>query len=276
MMKNTTYFVLAFTIWCTGCNSLDEISPENIIEINSTHTGEKYMAHIVLPENYQPNQTYPVVYLLDGYFHFEDVRQIIHQNESLSEIILVSLSYADYPYSLVNLVQIEQLREIDFTYPANVSSKGTESGGGGLQFYDFLTAELIPEIDQRYSTDTSNRTIMGHSLGGYFCLFQMMQFRDNPTFQNVISLSPSLWWSDLHILEIEQNIRDQSLDIQAYLYVGIGLQEGVEGNVLVDELEARLTTNNHPGLSFSFERYKGGHFHSAKTGFESALKQVFP
>ena len=251
------------------------VAPENIHVISSAFTKQDYELKVILPDGYNSNNSYPVVYLLDGYYHFNDVKKNFKENRSLREVILVGIFYEKYPFSLSNLGTIEELREVDFTYPIHTTSEGTDLGGGGLDFYEFLKQELLPLIEQNYSTDDNDRTLMGHSLGGYFCLFQMMHFRANPLFQNVIALSPSLWWSQLEILEMEQAIKSADEDLPFSLYIGIGEQEGVEANTLVDELNERLIAHSYPSLSYLVERYQGGHLHSAKTGFDSGLKFIY-
>ena len=213
--------------------------------------------------------------MLDGYYHFNDVANHFNETSYLQDVILVGVFYKDYPFSLGNLGSIEELREVDLTYPIHKTSDGDELGGGGLLFYDFLQQELIPLIEQNYSVEIGNNTLMGHSLSGYFSLFQMLEFRDNPLFKNVIALSPSLWWSNLEILEMEQAAHDVNADLPFNLYIGIGEQEGVEANTLVDELNERITNHNYNNLNYLMERYNGGHLHSAKDGFNSGLKFIF-
>ncbi|MCI5055463.1 MAG: alpha/beta hydrolase-fold protein [Flavobacteriales bacterium] len=251
-----------------------EVSPENVHIINSSFTKENYELKVILPEAYDVNKTYPVAYLLDGYYHFNDVANILKEHDSF-QVILVGVFYEEYPFSLNNLAAIEELREIDLTYPIHSSSDGTEIGGGGLLFYDFLKEELIPLIEQNYSVDHNNRALMGHSLSAYFCLFQMFKFREDPLFSNVIALSPSLWWSNLEIIEMEQVADDANANLPFSLYLGIGEQEGVEANALLDELDERIINHNYSNLNYLKERYSGGHLHSAKSGFHSGLKFIF-
>lgn len=251
------------------------LAPEGSFEIASTHTQQKYEIQVVLPKDYDEGKEYPVLYLLDGYYHFNDVGELLGKEKYLEDLILVGVFYKDYPFSLGNLGKIEELREIDLTYPVHLTASGTELGGGGLKFYDFLHTELVPYIDATYATAADNRTLMGHSLSGYFCLFQMMEFQGNPTFHKVVALSPSLWWSNLEVIEQEEALYTAGAALPFKLYMGIGEQEGVEANALVDELGARLEAHQHLGLEFEVERYNGGHLFSAKKGFQKGLKYLF-
>lgn len=252
------------------------LGSEEILSLASTHTQQQYEIKVQLPAGYDPTQNYPVVYLLDGYYHYPDVQAIIGDNASLQEVILVGIFYEEYPFALSNLGAIEELRELDFTHPVHITQSGTELGGGGLAFYQFLEKELLPTIEDQYGADPNHRTIMGHSLGGYFVLFQLLEFRSNPLFQQVVALSPALWWSDLEILEMEEQVAENQESLPYILYLGIGTQEGVEANALVDALDAQISKHQHPALQYRMERYQGGHLHSAKTGFSAGLKFIFP
>jgi predicted alpha/beta superfamily hydrolase len=64
------------------------------------------------------------------------------------------------------------LRARDFT-PTRTS--GDPNSGGAPAFLDFLEHELIPFIDRTYRTNTSDRGLLGHSLGGLFALYALEQ-----------------------------------------------------------------------------------------------------
>jgi len=234
-MKKLLNILIALLIMSSCQKENINVPSEDIHTINSSYTNQKYELKVVLPKDYNMNDSYPVVYLLEGYFHFNEMRRAFNE-DYLDEVILVGIFYKDYPFSLGNLGKLRELRGIDLTYPVNTNSDGTEVGGGGLKYYEFLKQEAIPLIEQNYSVDNSNRTLVGHSLGGYFCLFQMMEFRDAPIFKNIIALSPSIYWSDLELIEMEQKVKDENDDLPFNLYIGIGEQEGVTLNILVDEL----------------------------------------
>ena len=254
----------------------DYLGSEEILSLESTHTQQQYEIKVQLPAGYDPTQNYPVGYLLEGYYHYPGVQATVASSPSMQGVILVGLFYEQYPFSLSNLGPIEALRETDFTHPVHITQSGVELGGGGLAFYQFLTEELLPTIEDRYGADPNHRTIMGHSLGGYFVLFQLFEYRSAPLFQHIVALSPALWWSDLEILEMEEQVAESQSSLPFTLYLGIGTQEGVEANALVDALDARISKHQHPALKYRMERYQGGHLHSAKTGFSAGLKFIFP
>ncbi|MEL7341117.1 MAG: alpha/beta hydrolase-fold protein, partial [Bacteroidota bacterium] len=254
---NLAVFLL-LTLLFAGCSD-QTIIPVDIHSIPSAHTGHTYEIRVRLPDNYDASESYPVAVLLDGYYHFEDLEKTLYE-ERAADVILVGIFYEDYPFSATSFAQVEEIREVDLTFPVHVSSSsGEELGGGGQQFYNFLKEELIPLIADNYQTVPEERTLLGHSLGGYFTLWQMMAHREDALFPNVVSLSPSLWWNRVGLLETEKELADQSIALPFKLYLGIGTEEGLEANALVDELAERLEEHQHPGLRVKSERYQGSH-----------------
>jgi len=252
-----------------------KIPMSDIFNIESTYTEQVYEIKVLLPDNYDSSIEYPAVYLLDGYYHFNDVSAVIDKNSQMRDFILVGIFYEGLPFSFGNINAIEKLREVDLTYPKHQEEGEAEIGGGALLFHEFLEQELITLIDEKYSTDSSDRTLLGHSLGGYYTLFELFEFQSQTLFKHLVALSPSLWWSDLHIFKIEEEAFMDDAILPFNLHLGVAEQEGIEANVLIQELEERLDNHNHQQLIHETITYGGGHLASAITGFELALKDIF-
>jgi len=261
-----------------------KVLPENILEIESVHTGEAYEIQVLLPENYDESRSYKVAYILDGYYHFDYLRSEFTEQSYLEDVIFVGIFYRDYPLPIArgsenesistlinNSGEISRLRTVDFMYPENLDG----GGGGGLNFYAFLETELIPLIDQTYSTDTNNRTIMGHSFGAYFVMFQMFEFVNNPLFNNIICLDNQFWWADLHLMEMATTAFENDVNLPFKLYMGAAKFANFDTNSLINEFVERLETENPGDLEYKFERYNDGHSYSAKNGFQLGLKYIF-
>ncbi len=261
-----------------------KVLPENILEIESVHTGEAYEIQVLLPENYDESRSYKVAYILDGYYHFDYLRSEFTEQSYLEDVIFVGIFYRDYPLPIArgsenesistlinNSGEISRLRTVDFMYPENLDG----GGGGGLNFYAFLETELIPLIDQTYSTDTNNRTIMGHSFGAYFVMFQMFEFVNNPLFNNIICLDNQFWWADLHLMEMATTAFENDVNLPFKLYMGAAKFANFDTNSLINEFVERLETANPDDLEYKFERYNDGHSYSAKNGFQLGLKYIF-
>ena len=253
------------------------------ITLNSIHTGENYLAQILLPNDYSESASYPIVYLLDGHFHFselgEDLVRMI-RDEEIPPVIVVGIAYADYPFkgkasNLDNLSTIYDIRRTDLLFPKDTLDDGEEIGGGAREFYRFIREELAPAVETAYSVDTTERTLMGHSYGGYFTLYQMMNYVEDPFFVNLAALSPVLWYGNDNLFKMEEAIHDSATAMPFDLYLGVGNMEGVYFNATFDEFVERLDAHQIPGLTYFGERYTGSHTFSAGDGFTKALKYFY-
>jgi predicted alpha/beta superfamily hydrolase len=161
---------------------------------------DSFSIFIKLPDNYDSKRkrNFSVVYLLDGNAYFDAVADEIRKQKK--DVILVGIGYK-------NAFLMDSLRNRDYTFTQAARQDSFPTSGGADQFLAFIKTELIPFIDKTYRTDTANRILMGHSLGGYFTLFAMQQGlsgRNNP-FKQYVSASPSLYYGDQYLIKALQN-----------------------------------------------------------------------
>jgi len=213
-------------------NSADIVIGEKV-SIKSLELDEDREIWIYKPDGYDSNRKYNVIYLLDAETQFLSATGIVKYlaaNEFIPDSIIVALP---------NTIRIR-----DFTPPISVAPQSRMQtfinskfplSGGANRFISFLQNELIPYIDDRYST-LPNRMIIGHSNGGVLALHALVSIPD--LFVNYIIISPSAWWSEE---EIDQNINmlfKTKPDIKGNLYLTVG-NEG--GQILSNGL--RITAN---------------------------------
>jgi len=181
----------------------------------SHYVDDMYKIVVYLPKSYDPKDAkrYPVIYQLDGNYYGKTTA-ILMANFSCkgavsSEAIVVGIGYYYDGWF--------DKRERDYIYAGSVIREaitGENKTNKGLHFYYFLRNELIPYVDAHFKTDNSKfgRTLMGHSLGGYFTLFVLFYDYyvmamdtnvDSPLFTNFIAASPVVVneWRYLFILE---------------------------------------------------------------------------
>jgi len=158
---------------------------------------DKFRVVVYLPRGYETDNTtrYPVIYQLDGNLYGKTTAIMMEHYRYTGEIpvsaIVVGIGYYyDGFYDK---------RERDFVYQSEYNNPYREKLEGCASFYLFLKYELIPYIERKYRTDDSvyGRTLMGHSMGGYFSLYAMFdQFKytfqneEPPVFSNFIAASP--------------------------------------------------------------------------------------
>lgn len=146
-------------------------------DITSGFIGETYPLWIFLPAGYETNNL-PVLYVLDGRWFFEDL--INWQAQIGVEAIIVAIG--DHGFN-----EEWDKRNRDFVpgFPYN----GVE--GGHLNFYKFLTEEVVPYIDQNYQNDHNARSLIGYSSGGAFIMFSLLnEAPEEAIFHGLISADP--------------------------------------------------------------------------------------
>jgi predicted alpha/beta superfamily hydrolase len=190
--------------------------------LTSAIVGQEYEISVWLPPSYATtaSQKYPTVYLLDGNMYFGIAANMgfpLTWFEEVREAIVVGIgvpmrSFEDWITH----------RFRDFTPAPAPDSPGS---GGAAKFLDFLETELIPFIDANYRTSTpANRNIFGHSLGGLFGIYALLQ--KPGLFRGVIAASPSLQWANNAIFQTEAEVAENNTALPAKLYMSMGSLEG--------------------------------------------------
>ncbi|MGH2622251.1 MAG: alpha/beta hydrolase [Sphingobacterium sp.] len=194
----------------------------------------------------------------------------------MAEPIIIGIGYG-------NAYLMDSLRIRDYTYPKALAQDSFPTSGGANSFYSFLKNELIPTIDRNYRTDKFSRTLMGHSFGGYFTLYVLLQDletmeADRPLFSNFISASPSINYYNQYIVskleKLENHIKKSELK-KPGIHVTVGSQE-LSGELKqlfpkLNELLKRCQT-----VQSNTKIYKNlDHMGTAIPTFEDAIKNLF-
>jgi len=172
---------------------------------------------VYLPQSYQNKafapKKYPVLYILDGDWHFHSASGIVQYlgaNTQIPELIVVALP------------NTQRTRDLTPTHSLK-SADGKEtpdfaSSGGGPKFLRFISEELIPKIERQYRTEPF-RILVGHSIGG---LFAMHAFLQRPQiFQAYVAIDPSLWWDDQSICRQARTALEGTNDLRGTVYISL-------------------------------------------------------
>ncbi|WP_448564377.1 alpha/beta hydrolase-fold protein [Thalassotalea ganghwensis] len=247
-----------YTIICFFLASFDSVAVANHninigfkTEITSTVLQENYELWIHLPKSYSDSKKYPVLYLLDGkrnFSHTVGSLSYLTSGKMMPDMIVVGISSKN--------------RMRDYT-PTKIETR--KSSGGGEKFLDFIEQELIPFINEKYSTENF-RLFSGHSLGGLLVIHTL---HSRPSlFQAHFAHSPSLYWNNKATVKKAIDFLTNTKQFSNYLYMNIGNEglisdspRGLAMRSAVLALEATLKLNKPNNFLFRtdyFDREKHG------------------
>jgi predicted alpha/beta superfamily hydrolase/ketosteroid isomerase-like protein len=249
------------------------LQPDNLIEITSDQQDavpvfrrfskaiqDSFSVFVRLPADYDKNSQrhYPVVYILDANVYFNYLSDSLDRVKGMQPL-LVGIGYKDF-------IEMDSLRDRDFTYPPALPTDSFRISGGGERFYDFIRSELVPLVDSMYRTDKPGRTLMGHSLGGYFCLYALYKGLTDGllVFRNYIAASPSVNYHESYLVKrFEVLSAPDNLTAKVYITWGEKEEEDARANneyidLLKDftntlpaskHINVEVRTNIYPGAS---------------------------
>ncbi len=183
-------------------------------ELYSNVLDERREIIVGLPAGYEGgDETYPVVYLLDGPSHFHHTTgtaRFLARNGRMPNVIVVAIPNTD--------------RTRDMSPPIHSDVGPPRPGAGGADnFLEFISAELMPFIDEHYRT-RPYEILIGHSLGGLFANHALVHRPD--VFDAYISISPSLWWDEQRLVAQADSAFDHVEDLAGDFYMTMGNEGG--------------------------------------------------
>jgi pimeloyl-ACP methyl ester carboxylesterase len=156
------------------------------------------------------------------------------------------------PMIVVGINNTDRQRDMTPTKPTAGfgGAPWTGSAGGADKFLSFIADELLPTVDRNYRT-RPYRVLIGHSLGGLFAVYTLMNRPE--VFNGYLIISPSLWWDDQALVKAAQPFFAAHKDLRADLYMTIGN----EGQAMLGgawKLAAVLEESKLPDLRWQFKR----------------------
>lgn len=151
---------------------------------------------IQLPTDYQENgnKRYPVAFILDGEVFLPIVNNVqsFYNGGFTPEMVLIGISNA---HNRTRDLTTSKVKE-KYGMPFN------EENGKAESFSHFIETELIPFVENKYPV-TSFRTLIGHSYGGLFTIYTLLNHPQ--LFSNYIAIDPSLDWDNQQLLTTAQD-----------------------------------------------------------------------
>ena len=180
-------------LMAAAIQAMAQFSSKSTYTLYSKNLQKEKAFWVSLPVDYEPSNTYPVIYLLDAEKRFETVLLALAQQieaDLLKPCILVGV--------LNRGGQNE--RSLNFTFTASAFNRFGElynppvydstNAAGGTLFLSYLQDELVPFIETKYAT-APHKMLIGHSYSGYFATHILTQ---NHSFTHYLILDPSFWY----------------------------------------------------------------------------------
>jgi predicted alpha/beta superfamily hydrolase len=230
--------------------------------LHSDVIGQDFEIHISFPVDYFRNDTsiYPVLYCTDANRNFDLVSSIVNilnfPTKGIPRILVVGIGYP-----ITGLEDWGAWRNRDLTPTTDpehdkswqktlMRMSGRDdivvSSGGAAEFLAFIRDEVIPFVEANYRASKTDRALMGYSHGGLFTLYAL--FHSPNTFQRYFAGSPSLWWDNGVLFQIEQNYADGHKDLPVKLFMSVGSLEAEAMISDMKKMESQLRSRNYPNL----------------------------
>ncbi|MCB0534648.1 MAG: alpha/beta hydrolase [Saprospiraceae bacterium] len=209
-------FFLTLTISATAqTTSIRPLEIGEVLTISSTVLQEDRTLNIYLPEAYDKNKAYPVLYLLDGtldedFLHIVGLVQFFNLMYTMPECIVVGIANVDRQRDYSFHTDLPELTE---KYP---------TAGHSEAFIQFLETELQPYIEATYKT-TDTKLLIGQSLGGL--LATEILLKKPALFTHYLIVSPSLWWDNESLLKDAPKWLEKQFPPNLYVYFSAGKKE---------------------------------------------------
>jgi len=264
IMMRINIFLLLVLFGIMSCQKYDfddQLIEE--FELMSDFESSTYQISVGLPENYESSSNnYDLIFVLDGSLDFKTTANLcneISQQENKENVIVVGI-----------MNHSSEGRAFNYT-PTEMSGSG---GGAGL-FLEFITQQLIPELEQKYRLNASreSRAIMGHSFGGLCSTVAFVDFND--FFGNYLLLSASLIWDNQIMFEKEQENRDDIKDRNQIVFQSYGEMESLvihfPNEAFADRINEHYPNTSHEKVVIQGE----SHVSSKNKSIEKALAFYF-
>lgn len=268
IMKNKRYQKTLLTLfivilWC----SIAEVRAQGPVSLQSTETHllyserlqQHYLIDVFLPAGYQPKESefqfpkYPVIYVLNSRPNAVMAAMLRHVSEMSREII-VGIDFADAEGNPVDSFAA-YTRDLTPTSDEDWAQATTAGPGGRAEdFHNFIENEVKPLINETYNVNRYNQTLVGHSFGGLFGLYIL--FNHSDSFNRYVIASPSPWWDDSVIFELEEEYANSHVNLAKKVFISVGSREFVSGpQGMIDntkKMVEKLKSRNYPDLELSY------------------------
>lgn len=151
-----------------------------------------YLCRLWVPETPPSAQGFPLLLMLDGDWIHHHIVSFLERQARPINFAIASIGF--------NLERqaARQRRSYDYSpvppapYAAVDPRMPNWPAGGADALLQFISEQLLPQLQQRAPLNVDRLGLFGHSYGGLFTLYTLLT--QPHLFKHYIAASPSLWW----------------------------------------------------------------------------------
>jgi predicted alpha/beta superfamily hydrolase len=236
--------------------------------LQSTALASEVALTIWLPPSSESSDTaYPVVYVLDAPMTFAFAAQgalITYLDEAMPEVLVVGVGE-----HLASAYQWGSNRARNYA-PQPVPDD--PASGQATTFFDALQQEIVPFVDRRYRTDPTDRTLWGHSFGGAFAVYALLE--RGGLFHRLIATSPAAYEQGVQLLTPD-TWPSPGASVPVKLFTSIGSHD-LEYRPGFDWLTDQIRARSYADLTYATAILPDcGHIGASTFGYLTGLRSVF-
>lgn len=203
-------------------------------KLSNPSNQRQYLIQVYQSQTPAPKAGFPVIYLLDGNaaFPYASVMaqaiEFSYARHHQAPPLIVAIGY-----DIDSTIDVKA-RTFDYTPPIQGELISPENRpnppypiGGAEQFYQFIQTQLKPFIAKHYPVDVQQQSLFGHSYGGLFTLFTMLNHPD--AFQHYYAASPSIWWHDDYLIKqaqlFQKKYKPSGMEQPITVHLSVGEEE---------------------------------------------------
>ena len=217
-------------------------------------TGTEHAVSVTTPFRYESMDAAPLILCLDGAWTAGTVRdatRIMSMSGESPEAVVAGLSFTDDSMSGYLRSRARWFCPSEWVPPVETGVKDirAEDTGQALTYLAFIRDQVLPRL--RDDWRVSETWLVGHSFSGLFGL--RVLFSEPELFDKYLLASPSIWWDDRTMLDVEAEFAAGHDDLAAQVFLTAGQDEdklegfNMCGNMI--EMATRLENRNYPNLN---------------------------
>ncbi|WP_416446489.1 alpha/beta hydrolase-fold protein [Leeuwenhoekiella sp. A16] len=184
--------------------------------------------YIQMPASYTAGsqQKYPVIYILDGEVFLPTVTNVLdfYSGGFMPEMVVVGISNRENRVRDLTTSPVTTINGMPFNL----------ENGQAANFFSFIEDELVPYIEQKYPV-TQFRTLIGHSYGGLFTIYSLLEHKS--LFANYIAIDPSLDWDKQKMIHRSKEVLSAQNFNGKSLFVSLGGQLNMQDpNITIENV----------------------------------------